>query len=260
MQPAVDLVADIGEGFGAFRMGDDEALLGLVTSANIACGFHAGDPRIMDVSTRECVRRGISIGAHPSFPDLIGFGRRTMELTAEEVRTDILYQLGALHAFSVANKGRLAHVAPHGRLGNLVAVRADYASAVVSAICDFDARLIVVAQAGCLHDIALDHGLSVATVGIADRNYQDDGTLVPRSDPSALVTDEDAIARRTVTMVTEGIIETVAGSWIQVPCDTVLLHGDTPGAVSIARRIRVELEAAGVRFAPLEEVLALKQE
>jgi len=193
----------------------------------------------------------VSVGAHPSFPDLAGFGRRAMDLTADEVRTDLLYQLGALHAFATAHGTRVAHLAPHGRLGNLVATRADYAAAVAAAVCGFDRELIVLAQDGELATAARAAGLRVGIVGIADRAYRDDGTLVPRGEPGAVLHDETEIAGRTVRMVTEGVIRSTGGRDIPVDCDTVLLHGDTPGAVALAHRIRRELVTAGVRIAPL---------
>lgn len=258
MTRTVDLVADLGEGFGAYVMGDDAALLELLTSANIACGFHAGDPRIMDSTVRDCVERQVAVGAHPGFPDLVGFGRRAMDLTPDEVRTDVLYQIGALQAFAVAHGTRVRHVAPHGRLGNLVAVRADYAAAVVDAVASLDTSLIVLAQDGELADAARTRGLRVAVVGIADRAYRDDGTLVPRSEPGAVIHDPDEIARRTLRMVTEGVIRSVGGHDVPVDCDTVLLHGDTPGAITLARRVREELLAADVKIARLDEVLSGK--
>ncbi|MFB7934065.1 LamB/YcsF family protein [Streptomyces sp. NPDC056039] len=256
MTPMVDLVADLGEGFGAYTMGDDEALLEMLTSANVACGFHAGDPRIMDATVRTCVRNRVAVGAHPSFPDLVGFGRRAMDLTPEEVRTDTLYQIGALQAFAVAHGTRVQHVAPHGRLGNLVAVRADYARAVVDAVASLDESLIVLAQDGELADAARARGLRVGIVGIADRAYRDDGTLVPRSEPGAVVHDPDEVARRTLRMVTEGVIRSADGKDIPVACDTVLLHGDSPGAIALAGRIRRELLAAGVEITSLDKVLS----
>lgn len=252
MTRRIDLVADLGEGFGDWRMGDDEALLDVLTSANIACGFHAGDPRIMDRTVIGCVERGVAIGAHPSFPDLVGFGRRAMDLTPHEVRTDITYQMGALSAFAAHHGSRIAHVAPHGRLGNLVATRADYAQAVVDAVRGFDDSLIVLAQDGELADAARAAGLAVGIVGIADRAYQDDGTLVPRSQPGAVIHDPAEVAARTVKMVLDGVIESVNGTPIPVTVDTVLLHGDTPSAVSLSRRIRADLEAAGIEIAPLD--------
>jgi len=258
MGPTVDLVADLGEGFGAYSMGDDAALLEVVSSANIACGFHAGDPDIMNATVAECVRRGVSIGAHPSFPDLRGFGRRAMDLTADEVRNDILYQVGALSAFASYHGSGVAHIAPHGRLGNLVATRADYAEAVADAAARINPDLIVLAQDGELADAAALRQLPVAIVGIADRAYEADGTLVPRGRPGAVIHDPSAIVDRTIRMVCEGLIETVAGTDLQIVADTVLLHGDTPGAVQLARQIRAELERAGVTIAPVAQVLAAK--
>ncbi|MGW9413999.1 LamB/YcsF family protein [Arthrobacter cupressi] len=260
MSQTVDLVADLGEGFGTYTLGEDQDLLDIVSSANIACGFHAGDPDIMDRTVAECVRRGVGIGAHPSFPDLRGFGRRAMDLTAEEVRTDTLYQLGALSAFAAYHGTRVSHIAPHGRLGNLVATRADYADAVADAAFRADPSLIVLAQDGELARAAAERGLGVAIVGIADRAYQPDGTLVPRSQPGAVLHAPAVIVERTVRMVCEGVIETVAGTDVAIQADTVLLHGDNPGAVALARLIRKELTTAGVRIAPLAEVLAARQD
>jgi len=255
----VDLVADLGEGFGAYRIGNDAALLDIVSSANIACGFHAGDPDIMNSTVAECVRRGVGIGAHPSFPDLRGFGRRAMDLTEDEVRHDVLYQLGALSAFTAFHGTRVSHIAPHGRLGNLVAVRPDYAAAVADAAAGFDESLIVVAQEGELAKAARERGLRVGLVGIVDRAYQEDGTLVPRSQPGAVLHEPKAIVERTVRMVCEGKIRTISGTDLDVEADTVLLHGDNAGAVELARLIRSELTTAGVRIAPLADVLAAKE-
>ena len=251
----IDLVADLGEGFGPWRMGDDSALLDVLSSANIACGFHAGDPQIMDQTVRECIARGVGIGAHPSFPDRQGFGRRDMGLTAEEVRTDVLYQLGALQAVAAYHGSAVTHLAPHGRLGNLVAVREDYAAAVAEATRRVDPELIVLAQDGALADAARAQGLRVGIVGIADRAYEDDGTLVRRSEPGAVIHDAEEIRRRTVRMVVDGVIESRNGVLIPVACDTVLVHGDTDGAVELARQIRAGLESAGVEIAPLADWL-----
>ena len=245
MGPTVDLVADLGEGFGAYSMGDDAALLEVVSSANIACGFHAGDPDIMNATVAECVRRGVSVGAHPSFPDLRGFGRRAMDLTADEVRNDVLYQFGALSAFAAYHGTGVAHIAPHGRLGNLVATRADYAEAVADAAARISPDLIVLAQDGELADAAAARQLPVGSVGIADRAYDADGTLVPRSRPGAVIHDPSAIVDRTIRMVCEGLIETVAGTDLPIVADTVLLHGDTPGAVQLARQVIAEVDALG---------------
>lgn len=194
MTRRIDLVADLGESFGDWKMGDDDAMLDVLTSANVACGFHAGDPRTMDRTVAACVERGIAIGAHPSFPDLVGFGRRAMDLTPHEVRTDLTYQLGALSGFAAHHGTALAHVAPHGRLGNLVAVRRDYAEAVVEAVRRFDERLIILAQDGELATAAREAGLAVGIVGIVDRAYRSDGTLVPRSEPGAVIHDPAEVA------------------------------------------------------------------
>ena len=255
MQSQIDLVADLGEGFGDWSMGDDAALLEIVSSANVACGFHAGDPRIMDATARACAERGIQIGAHPSFPDLVGFGRRAMDLTAEQVRTDVLYQIGALSAFAAAHGTRVRHVAPHGRLGNLVAVRADYAAAVCDAVEAVDPELIVVAQDGELADEARRRGLAVGIVGIVDRAYRPDGTLVPRSEPRAVIHDLDTLVARAVRIATEGTLEAVDGTVLEVRADSLLLHGDNAGAVATARAIRDGLTAAGVTVAPMADVL-----
>ncbi|MDQ0664471.1 UPF0271 protein [Arthrobacter ulcerisalmonis] len=257
--PTVDLVADLGEGFGAYSIGDDNALLDIVSSANVACGFHAGDPDIMNATVAACVSRGVGIGAHPSFPDLRGFGRRTMDLTADEVRNDVIYQLGALKAFAAYHGGSVGHLAPHGRLGNLVATRPDYADAVADAALRVDPDLIVLAQDGELADAAAERGLRVAIVGIADRAYEDDGTLVPRTKPGAVIHDPDVIVERTVRMVREGLIQAVSGRDLPIKADTVLLHGDNPGAVELARLIKTELVAAGVAIAPLAKVLPASQ-
>ncbi|MFI5085179.1 MAG: LamB/YcsF family protein [Actinomycetales bacterium] len=256
----IDLVADLGEGFGAYTLGDDLALLEIVSSANIACGFHAGDPDIMDATVAECVRRGVGIGAHPSFPDLRGFGRRSMDLSPAEVRTDVLYQLGALSAFAAYHGTHVTHVAPHGRLGNLVTTRADYAAAVADAAAGTDPGLIIMAQDGELAQAARNRGLQVAIVGIVDRAYRADGTLVPRGLPGAVIHDPRVIAARTLRMVLEGRIDCADGTDIPIAADTILLHGDNPGAVRLARTIRADLMAAGVTITPLPQVLAARAE
>lgn len=260
MTRTVDLVGDVGEGFGDYRIGDDAALLELLSSANVACGFHAGDPRIMDATVARCLARGVSIGAHPGFPDLVGFGRRAMDLTAEEVRTDVLYQIGALAAFARSRGATLAHVAPHGRLGNLSWTNAGYAEAIADAVVAFDPSLVVLSQEGELARAARERGLRVGVLGIADRAYLDDGTLVPRSQPGAVIHDPAEVAARTVRMVTEGLIESVTGRDLPVHIDTVLLHGDNPAALALARQLRDDLEAAGVQIRPIATILDARAE
>ena len=258
MGSVVDLVADLGEGFGAYSIGDDKALLEIVSSANIACGFHAGDPNIMAETVAECVRRGVSIGAHPSFPDLRGFGRRTMDLTADEVRNDVLYQVGALSGIAAYHGVEVSHIAPHGRLGNLVATRSDYAAAVADAAAGLRSDMIILAQEGELSKAAAARSLLVATVGIVDRGYAEDGTLVPRNQQGAFVVEPKRVVERTIRMVCEGLIETVVGTDIPVTVDTLLLHGDNPDAVGLARLIRSELSASGVEIAPLSQVISAR--
>lgn len=248
---SIDLVADLGEGFGAWTMGDDDALLDVVSSANIACGFHAGDPSIMDLTVAKCVARGVAIGAHPSFPDLRGFGRYAIDLPAEQIKADVMYQYGALTAFATYHGGHVAHVTPHGKLGNLVAVRQDYAEVIADAFAAIDPEIVVMAGLGAMQDAALARGLRVALVGNVDRAYMDDGTLVPRGREGAVLTDPAEIAERAVRLALEGVVTTVSGHDLAVDVDTILVHGDTPDAVATATAVRQALEDAGVRVAPV---------
>jgi len=254
----VDLVADLGEGFGHYKMGEDDAMLELVSSANIACGFHAGDPRIMDATVGNCARLGVHVGAHPGFLDLVGFGRRALDASPAEIETDVLYQLGALDAFTRAHGLTLQHVSPHGRLGNLVVTDEHYALPVARAVARFDPTLIVLGQTGRLLDIATEMGLPTAAIGFADRAYNDDGTLVSRLAEGAVLHDEDEIAARVMRMVTEGVVSTVSGVDLPIRFDSILLHGDNLGAVSFARRVRAELTNAGVEITPLSTLLGIK--
>ncbi|MEO3884687.1 5-oxoprolinase subunit PxpA [Nonomuraea sp. B5E05] len=246
MPTRINLAADLGEGFGAYTMGDDAAMLEVVSSANVACGFHAGDPRIMNRTVRRCVENGVDIGAHPGFPDLAGFGRRAIDCTPDEVYTDVLYQLGALAAFVRANGARLTHLSPHGKLGNLTRKRSDYADAVASAVADFDPALRIVTREGGLTDAAQKRGLACGFSGFADRAYGDDGELVPRHVPGAVIHDRDQVIARAIRMVTEKVVRTVSGKDVPVRCDTILLHGDTAGAVELARGVRRAFDDAGI--------------
>jgi len=251
MDRTIDLIADIGEGFGAYRMGDDDALLASLTSANVACGFHAGDPRTIEQAVAGCVENGVSIGAHPGFPDLVGFGRREVTSSSEEVRTDVLYQIGALHAFAKAAGAPVVHVTPHGRLGNLVVTNRMYADAVAAAVEAFDPQLILVAQSGELEQVARERGLAFARLGLIDRAYEDDGTLVSRREEGAVLHEPEEIAERTISMVVDGTVTSRNGRTVHVECDTVLLHGDNPGSIRAAGMVRSYLEEAGVVIAPL---------
>jgi UPF0271 protein len=248
----VDLNCDMGESFGRYRLGQDAAMLDLITSANVACGLHAGDPQVMQRTVTQAVAKGVAVGAHPSFPDRQGFGRRFMDLTSEEIEAFVLYQLGALTGFARAAGSRLAHVKPHGALYNWAAKDRRSAEAIVRAVADFDAALIVVTQPGsALAEAAREHGLRVAREGFADRAYQADGSLVPRSEPGAVIHDPAEAAARAVQMVTQGTIEAIDATTISLEIDTLCVHGDTPDAVRIASKLRQALESAGVKVAPL---------
>ena len=255
MTRTIDLSADIGESFGSYRMGNDADLLESLTSANVACGFHAGDPREMQRAVTECVRRGVAVGAHPGFPDLVGFGRRAAEMSADEVRTDVLYQIGALSAFARAAGTRLTHVSPHGRLGNLVVSDERYAAPVADAMEAFDPTLVVVTYSGALSRIARERGLPVGLLGFPDRAYEDDGTLVSRREPDAVLHEPELIAERAVRMAVEGTVVARSGREIGIEIDSLLLHGDDEASVRAARQVRRALEDAGVAVTPLTDVL-----
>ena len=257
MSWTVDLIADVGEGFGSWTMGRDEDLLPSLTSANIACGFHAGDPMIMERTVRRCLELGVHIGAHPGFRDLAGFGRRAMDASADEIRTDVLYQIGALASFVRAAGGTMSHVTPHGRLGNLVTAEERYAVPVLDAIAAYDPTLIVVAQEGVITRLAAERGVPTARMGLPDRAFEDDGTLVSRRKPGAVLHEPELIAARAVRMVVEGTVTSVNGVELPIACDTVLLHGDNEASIDAARMVRTALEDAGVELAPLSTVLTV---
>jgi 5-oxoprolinase (ATP-hydrolysing) subunit A len=243
---SIDLNADLGEGFGAWRLGDDDALLEVVTSANVACGFHAGDPSLMRRVCAAADDQGVAIGAQVSYRDLAGFGRRRIDYDPDELRDDLLYQIGALSAF-----GRVRYVKPHGALYNTAAVDEGQARAVVAAVADFAPDLPVLCQPGSvLARTAADAGLTVVGEGFADRGYLPDGRLVPRSSPEALVHDPAAVAERAVRMAVDRTVVAVDGS--VVPCEvrSICLHGDTPGAVDLARAVRSALGDAGLDVVP----------
>lgn len=247
----IDLNADLGEGFGIWRLGDDEALLGIVTSANVACGFHAGDPTTM---RRVCVgaaRAGVTVGAQVSYRDLTGFGRRFLDVDPGELADDLLYQLAGLDGIARASGTRVAYVKPHGALYNAAVTHEGHARAVVDAVRTFDARLPVLGLPGsALLRAAEAAGLPTVTEGFADRGYTPAGTLVPRSEPGALVHEPAAVAERAVRMAADGVVHAVDGTPVAVAVRSVCVHGDTPGAVDLARAVRTALEAAGVRVAP----------
>ncbi|WP_022882641.1 LamB/YcsF family protein [Gryllotalpicola ginsengisoli] len=248
---AIDLNADLGEGFGAWSMGDDEALLETVTSANVACGFHAGDPQIMLACCRSAAARGVSIGAHVAYRDLHGFGRRAIPVDPDELYADVVYQLGALRAAAHTANTRVRYVKPHGALYNVAIRDALQAEAVAAACADVDPQLAVLALPGSqLHLSAQAHGLTAVAESYADRAFGPDGTLVPRSQPGSVLHDPDEIAARVVRLVTEHRVTAIDGTELELVPQSVCVHGDTPGAAQIARSVRSALLQAGVRLEP----------
>jgi UPF0271 protein len=244
----IDLNADLGEGFGAWTMGDDLGLLKVVTSANVACGFHAGDPSVIDRTVELAVRAGVAVGAHPSHFDLRGFGRRTMLVDPAEVEADVLYQVGAVAAFVRAHGGRLTHVKPHGALYNQAAADEALANALARGVARFDSGLILVglASSAPMRHAATSHGLRFAGEAFADRRYEPDGTLVSRRAEDAVIVDADEAARQAVRIAQRREVLSRGGAMVSLQAETLCVHGDTPGASTLALAVRGALEAAGV--------------
>ena len=250
----INLNADLGESFGAWRMGDDAALLQVIGSANIACGFHAGDPVVMRETVRLAVANGVSLGAHPAFPDLQGFGRRVMQLSPKELEATILYQVGALQAMAAAEGGRVSHVKPHGALNNMACADEAMATIVARAVKALDRELILLAPAhSALERAGEAAGLRVAREVFADRSYQADGQLTPRSQPGAVLHGAQDCVQHVLRMLEAGGIVTTDGQRLSTRIDSICVHGDGPGAVEAARAIRAALEAAGHRLVTLPE-------
>lgn len=246
----IDINSDLGESFGAWRMGDDEALLAVVSSANIACGFHAGDPDIMRRTVALAVTHGVAIGAHVSLPDLQGFGRRELAVTASEAYAMTLYQVGALHAFAQAAGARLRHVKPHGALYNMAARDRVLADAIAAAMRDFDPALRLFGLANSqLIEAGRAAGLPVASEAFADRGYRADGSLQPRREPGAVITENDLAIAQAMAMAREGKVRAVDGSVVELEADTLCVHGDGAHAVAFARNLRAALEAADIDIA-----------
>ena len=247
---SIDLNCDLGESFGAWRMGDDAALLAIVSSANIACGFHAGDPDIMRGTVALAVEHEVAIGAHVSLPDLQGFGRREMAVTPAEAYALTLYQIGALHAFAQAAGTQLKHMKPHGALYNMAARDRTLADALAQAVRDFDPHLRLVGLAGSeLLEAGRAVGLPVAAEAFADRRYRADGSLQPRREANAVIHDSDQAIAQALTIAREGSVQAVDGSLVTLQADTLCVHGDGEHAVRFARGLRAALAAAGMRVA-----------
>jgi len=243
----IDLNCDLGEGFGPWSMGEDAHLLDQVTSANIACGFHAGDPATMLRTARLALDKGVAVGAHPSFPDLQGFGRREMKMAPAEIHAMVLYQMGALSACVRACGGRLRHVKAHGALYNMASRDRNMADAIVRAVREFDDSLTVYGLSGSVMiEAARAAGLKTASEVFADRRYQADGSLVPRSHADALIHDVEEAVEQVMGMVRDGTVRSVEGDVVKLEAATVCVHGDAPGAVDFARRLRQALRSAQI--------------
>lgn len=247
----IDICSDLGEGYGNYTLANDEEILKLITSANIACGFHAGDPRTIQNTIKSAALNGTGIGAHPSFPDKVGFGRRNMDLSFEEIYTDMIYQLGAISAFAKINGCQLQHVLPHGQLSNMANENNMYAEAIVQAIYDYDSSLILMVQQGLLEQEARRRGLCVAKILFADRAYNDNGTLVSRKHPNAVIKEEKAVIERTIRMVKEKKVTSITGKEINIEGHTLLVHGDTEGSLELIKKIRHALIKEDVEIQPI---------
>ena len=244
---SVDLNSDVGESFGRWVLGDDEAVLLHVTSANVACGFHAGDPTTLRRTCQLAVAGDVVVGAQVGYRDLAGFGRRFLDVAPSELADDVLYQLGALEALCRVSGTRVSYVKPHGALYNAIVHHQAQARAVVDAVADYDADLPVLGLPGSAFLAEAERrGLRAVPEAFADRGYTPDATLVPRAEPGALLDDPDEVAARVLRLVTEGVVTAVDGSVVAVRAESVCLHGDSPGAVEIARAVRTALDDAGV--------------
>jgi UPF0271 protein len=252
----IDLNSDLGESFGAWQMGDDQALMHSVTSANVACGFHAGDPTVMRETVALARRHGVAIGAHPGFPDLVGFGRREMQASPQEVEDSVVYQVAALAGVAAAQGMRLQHVKPHGALYNQACRDRALADAIARAVALVDRSLILFGLPGSqLLHAGEAAGLRVAAEVFADRAYEPDGSLTSRRKPGAVIHDVDAVVARAIRMARDAEVEAVDGSVIQLRADTICVHGDTRGAAQLAKKIRTGLEQAQLSVIALSTTL-----
>jgi UPF0271 protein len=248
----IDLNADVGESFGAYTLGHDADLIPLITSANVACGFHAGDPGVMRATVALARQHGVAVGAHPGFPDLVGFGRREITATPEEVEDAVAYQIGALAGIAATEGLRLQHVKPHGALYNMAARDAALADAIARATASVDRSLILLGLPGSqLVAAGRRAGLRTASEAFADRAYQADGALVPRRHTGAVIEDADTVVRRAIVMAREHAVIAADGTRVAIEVDTICVHGDTPGAAALARRIREALADARIEVAAL---------
>jgi UPF0271 protein len=248
----IDLNSDLGESFGIYHLGNDAVVMQSITSANVACGFHGGDPTVIRDTVRMAKARGVAVGAHPGFPDLMGFGRREMKASAREVEDMVLYQVAAVAGIAATEGLRLQHVKAHGALYNQAAADRDLAQAIAAAVAAFDPSLIMFGLPGShLIDAGRAVGLRVAAEGFADRAYERDGTLASRRKPGSVLHDPAAVLDRVLRMVQDRTVVTVDGSSIPLDVDTICLHGDTPDAAALSAALRAGLERAGVAVRPI---------
>ena len=252
----VDLNSDLGESFGAYTIGLDKEVIAHISSANVACGYHAGDPLVMDATIAAAKEAGVAVGAHPGYPDLIGFGRRNLACSPKEAKAYVKYQIGALSAFAKAHGIKLQHVKPHGALYNMAGKDPLLAQAIAEAVAEVDPDLILLGLANS-HLIyeAEKAGLKAASEVFADRAYQADGSLVPRSKPGAVLHDKDEAIARTVRMVKEGKVIAITGEEVPLKVHSICVHGDNPSAVEFVKNIRAALEAEGVAIAPIRDIV-----
>lgn len=252
MKKYIDLNSDLGEGFGAYKMGMDEEILKLVTSANIACGWHAGDPSLMKKTVDLAVDQGVGLGAHPSYPDLLGFGRRKMDLSYRETQDYVTYQMGALAAFAASSGARLQHIKLHGALYNTAMADEDLAKALIDRVLTIDPEIYFMALSGSVFArLAQDMGARVAQEVFADRAYNEDGSLVSRKLPGAVIEDEDQAIDQVLNMVENGRVVTITGKEIEIQADSICVHGDNPQAINFVRKIRQALEGRGLEVRAL---------
>jgi len=256
MTNVVDLNCDMGESFGNYKIGQDDEVIKHITSANIACGFHAGDPNVMRYTVKLAKENNVAVGAHPGFPDLQGFGRRKMDISPEELKNMITYQIGALQAIAKVEGISLQHVKPHGSIYNVIANDKILGKAVIEAILKIDKNLILVGLANSkIIDIALKLGIKIAREGFADRAYNSDGTLVKRNIVGAVITDPNIIAKKVVKMIDKQKVETINGKIISLRIDTVCLHGDNNNVLNVIKTIRKILTKEKIRIAPLKHFI-----
>jgi len=251
----IDLNCDLGESFGAYILGLDDQVLPFISSANVACGFHASDPVVMANTVALAKQAGVAVGAHPGYPDLQGFGRRNMTIPPKDVKAMVQYQVGALQAFCTANGLKLQHVKPHGAMYNMAGKDPELAMAICQGIQEVDPSLILLGLSGsAMLTAARQLGLRCAKEVFADRAYEEDGSLVARSKPGAMITDEEEAVQRVIRMVKQGVVTAVTGKDIPIQADSVCVHGDSPKALAFVQKIRAALTAEGIQIAPLQDI------